>query len=288
MTDDQIIIPHDSPIRAQLEHAVSTRRLIFIAGLPGTGKSLILQQIILLADQAGRRVHTMQWDAARRPFETAQWLEKYPEVDNLTHPGIRKAVGLWVRDGVMNWHAHNSDPAELLVAELPVVGGRFTELLHKLDDEAEDLLSSNNAVFFVPIPRPEIRRAIEGFRADTFANPRNEQETKDAPPEIVQNDWLDIRRVHDLWTDTQSDPATAQVYDAEIYRHVYDQLMRHRNLQILDIDRTFDTKGSAYERAVPVQELAAAGEAITNSYARLKEQFPGDSVGPVVEAWYDY
>ena len=288
MTDDQIIIPQDSPIRAQLEHAVSTRRMIFVAGLPGTGKSLMLQQIILLADQAGRRVHTMQWDAARRPFETPQWLDKYPEVDNLTHPGIRKAVGLWVRDGVMNWHAQNSDPAELLVAELPVVGGRFTELLHQLEDEAEALLGSDHAVLFVPIPRAEIRRAIEGFRADTFANPRNEQETKDAPPEIVQNDWLDIRRVHDLWTDTQSDPAKAHVYDAEIYRHVYDRLMRHRNLQILDIDRTFETKGSAYERAVPVRELAATAGEITASYARLEREFPGDSVGPAVEAWYDY
>ncbi|GAB5435900.1 DEAD/DEAH box helicase family protein [Falsiruegeria mediterranea] len=288
MSDTQIIIPKDSPIRAQLEHAVSTRRMIFVAGLPGTGKSLMLQQIILLADQAGRRVHTMQWDAARRPFETPQWLEKYPEVDNLTHPGIRKAVGLWVRDGVMNWHARNSDPAELLVAELPVVGGRFTELLHQLDDEAEALLGSDHAVFFVPIPRAEIRRAIEGFRADTFANPRNEQETKDAPPEIVQNDWLDIRRVHDLWADTQSDQANAHVYDAEIYRHVYDRLMRHRNLQILDIDRTFETKGSAYERAVPVQELTASAEEIDQSYGKLQGLFPGDSVGPVVERWYDY
>ena len=288
MNDDQIIIPQDSPIRAQLEHAVSTRRMIFVAGLPGTGKSLMLQQIILLADQAGRRVHTMQWDAARRPFETPQWLGKYPEVDNLTHPGIRKAVGLWVRDGVKNWHTQNSDPAELLVAELPVVGGRFTELLHQLEDEADALLTSDHAVFFVPIPRAEIRRAIEGFRADTFANPRNEQETKDAPPEIVQNDWLDIRRVHDLWTGTQSDPATAHVYDAEIYRYVYDRLMRHRNLQILDIDRTFETKGSAYERAVPVQELTATPAEIAASYAQLDKQFPGDSVSAVVARWYDY
>lgn len=288
MSDTQIIIPKDSPIRTQLEHAVSTRRMIFVAGLPGTGKSLMLQQIILLADQAGRRVHTMQWDAARRPFETTQWLEKYPEVDNLTHPGIRKAVGLWVRQGLLNWNEAHSDPAELLVAELPVVGGRFTELLHQSDDEAETLLGSDQAVFFVPIPRAEIRRAIEGFRADTFANPRNEQETKDAPPEIVQNDWLDIRRVYDLWTDTQSDPATAHIYDAEIYRFVYDRLMRHRNLQILDIDRTFETKGSAYERTVPVKELAATDAEITVSFALLQHKFPGDSVNPALEAWYDY
>ncbi|WP_164660188.1 hypothetical protein [Tropicibacter sp. Alg240-R139] len=288
MSDDQIIIPHDSPIRAHLEHAVSTCRIIFVAGLPGTGKSLMLQQIILLADQTGRRVHTMQWDAARRPFETPQWLDKFPEVDNLTHPGIRKAVGLWVRQGVLKWHEQHSDQSDLLVAELPVVGGRFTELLHQSKDDAEALLGSDQAVFFVPIPRAEIRRAIEGFRADTFANPRNDQETKDAPPEIVQNDWLDIRRVHDLWTGTQSDPTTAHVYDAEIYRHVYDRLMRHRNLQILDIDRTFETKGSAYERLVPVQELTASADEITASYAQLGEQFPGDSVGPVVDRWYDY
>ena len=97
---DLCIIPATHPIGACFRQAVRDKKMLFVAGLPSSGKSLLLQQLTILADQAGRGIHTMQWDTARRSFETPRWLARYPEVDDLTHPGIRKAVGLWVRAAV--------------------------------------------------------------------------------------------------------------------------------------------------------------------------------------------
>ena len=109
---DECIIPAGTAIGDALRAAVKARRMIFVAGLPSSGKSLMLQQLTILAHQAGRRIHSMQWDGARRAFETPEWLAKYPEVNDLTHPGIRKAVD-GVDDDLLreaydaDWALHN-------------------------------------------------------------------------------------------------------------------------------------------------------------------------------------
>ena len=120
---DRCIIPADTPIGAHFRRAVGEKKVILVAGLPSSGKSLMLQQLTILADQAGRPIHTMQWDTARRPFETERWLDRYPERDDVTHPGIRKAVGFWVRGAVADWTARHRDDTAILIGELPVVGG---------------------------------------------------------------------------------------------------------------------------------------------------------------------
>jgi len=43
---------------------------VLLVGLPGTGKSLLLKQLALLARQSGRVVHRLQWDVTRGAFET--------------------------------------------------------------------------------------------------------------------------------------------------------------------------------------------------------------------------
>lgn len=288
MTQDACIIPPDHPIGASFRRAVQDKKVIFVAGLPSSGKSLMLQQLTILADQAGRPIHTMQWDAARRAFETPEWLAVYPEVDNLTHPGIRKAVGLWVRDAVARWmQAHASGPA-ILIAELPVVGGRFAELLHPGSDGAEPLLASDQVQFFVPIPTDPMRAVITGHRAKTFANPRNEQETKDAPIAIVEGDWLAARQLYNAWTDQPNDPARDATYSAEIYHHVFTRLLRFRNAELLSVDRSFATTGSAYDRTAPVTELAASTAEVAAAYQALTKAFPGDSVAQATANWADF
>ncbi len=285
---DECIIPAGSAIGAALRAGVKSRRMIFVAGLPSSGKSLMLQQLTILAHQAGRRIHSMQWDGARRAFETPEWLAKYPEVNDLTHPGIRKAVGLWVREAVAGWDAANPDPADILIAELPVVGGRFTELMQPHEDAAEPLLAGEGAVFFVPVPSLERRQVITWFRAETFANPRNEQETKDAPIYIVENDWMAARQLHNAWTGTANDAERDAQYDPAIYRAVFERLARFRNLQILDVDQAFETKGSAYERSMPVSELRADADAVAAAYAALEAQFPGEKAERAADGWADY
>ena len=96
-------MPHDTPYIARLRELAQSHRMVFIAGLPGVGKSLLLRELAEAAHRHGRRVHLLQWDVARRPFDAPALLARYPEVDGITHAVLRKAVGLWARDAVSTW-----------------------------------------------------------------------------------------------------------------------------------------------------------------------------------------
>src|SRR5688500_10788549 len=111
----ELLLPRDSAIFEALDAAASERRCVFLAGLPGVGKSLLLQQLTILAAERGRLVHRLQWDVARGAFEPPEILRRYPEVDGGSHPAIRRAVGLWARDAVARWNRANADQRHLLL-----------------------------------------------------------------------------------------------------------------------------------------------------------------------------
>ena len=67
------ILPAESQIYRCFVDLVGNADRVFIAGLPGVGKSLLLQQLTLMALEAGRQVHLLQWDTARQPFETPRY-----------------------------------------------------------------------------------------------------------------------------------------------------------------------------------------------------------------------
>jgi predicted AAA+ superfamily ATPase len=90
-----LVIPISSQLYQVLKELAQTRRMVFITGLPGVGKSLLIQQLALIAKGFGRNVHLLQYNVAREPFETEPTILKYPEVEGVTAPAIRKAVGLW-------------------------------------------------------------------------------------------------------------------------------------------------------------------------------------------------
>ena len=54
-----------------------------------------------MAHEKGRTVHLLQWDVTRASFEMPEVLARYPEIDGVSHAMIRKAMGLWARDGVV-------------------------------------------------------------------------------------------------------------------------------------------------------------------------------------------
>jgi len=285
---DRCIIPADTAIGASFRKAVVRNKVIAIAGLPSSGKSLMLQQLSILAHQDGRKVHTMQWDVARRAFETPPWLAQYPERDNITHPAIRKVVGLWARKSVEEWYKSHAFDNNVLIAELPVVGGRFVELLQPHDDDVEGTLRSEEVMFFVPVPTREMRKMITGHRAATFASPRNEHETKDAPIHIVEGNWIAARQLYNLWHGLENSGAEDAIYDPDIYGSVFRRLLRHRHFEILDVDQSFETSGSAYERSFPVTDLTANASDITNSFETLTKLYPGDMAETAADRWWEY
>jgi len=87
-----------------LQQLAQTARIVFFAGLPGTGKSFFIRRLAEFADAAGRRISLLQWDVVRPVFETSPAGRRYPMEDGVTQPMIRKAVGVWVRRAVMGWH----------------------------------------------------------------------------------------------------------------------------------------------------------------------------------------
>ena len=89
----RVVVDTDQRL-AQRIRALACRRVIFFAGLPGTGKSLLVHQLVHLASGAGRQVHLLQWDVARPVFEASPAGRRYPLADGVTHPVIRRAAGL--------------------------------------------------------------------------------------------------------------------------------------------------------------------------------------------------
>src|SRR4051812_26851378 len=160
MTSASILSP-DSELYRRLRVAATERRCVFFAGLPGVGKSLLLQQTSLIAQEVGRRVHLLQWDVARGPFETPELLGRYPETDGVTHAVIRKAVGVWARGAVAAWEQAQPDHEDILIGEVPLIGNRLIELVQRQTDEVEGLLAGEGALFLIPVPSREVRVAIE-------------------------------------------------------------------------------------------------------------------------------
>ena len=122
MTGAARLVVEADPQLAEAIRGLAQQRMVFFAGLPGTGKSLLVHQLTHLAASAGRSVHLLQWDVARPAFEASAAGRRYPLADGVTHPVIRKAAGLWARRALVAWDARHPDPRHLLVGETPFVG----------------------------------------------------------------------------------------------------------------------------------------------------------------------
>src|SRR3970040_1198253 len=155
----EFVLPRESDVFQTLHQAVLERRCVFFAGLPGVGKSLMIQQAALIAHEAGRAVHLLQWGVSRGAFETPGILFRYPEVDGVTHAAIRKAVGLWAREGVRRWDQAHPEDRHLLIGEPPLIAHRLIELAQRRDDGVESLLAGSETLFFIPAPSREVRQA---------------------------------------------------------------------------------------------------------------------------------
>jgi hypothetical protein len=232
-------------------------RLVFFAGLPGTGKSLLSHQLAHLAHAAGREAHLLQWDVARPPFEASAAGQRYPQIDGATDPLIRRAVGLWARDRILSWDSKAHANA-LLVGETPLIGNRLIELTLPLDDTAEALLMSPSCRFVIPVPSGDVRRHIEAERERRAAAPRHAQEREDAPPHLLRDAWLEaVEAAIALGLAT----STATEYDAALYEALYSRLLASRHRDVIKVEAVLPTQSlSVYEYAVPVRHLVPAAE----------------------------
>jgi hypothetical protein len=235
--------------------AQETRRLVFFAGLPATGKSLFVHELAVLAHAAGRDIHLLQWDVARPAFEAGDAGSRYPLVAGITDPVVRRATGLWARGRIAAWNTA-SPPGDILIGETPLVGGRLIELARRIGDNAEAVLAGEDCRFLISVPSNSVKAAIEERRTQSWADgaPAHIAEREEAPPALVHQMWLDLFAAGKAMG--LSLPDTGDDYDSEANRIIHQQLLAHRRSEILFVDDTFDTTDiSPYEFDFPVHAL---------------------------------
>lgn len=279
-----LVIPISSNLYEQFSEIAQTRRMVFMAGLPGVGKSLLIQQLTLIANQAGRKVHLIQWDVSRQAFEIPQILDSYPEVDGVTDPIIRMAAGRWARSAVYQWHNAHPDPENMLIGEVPLIGNRLIELTQVMNDDAEAVLSSSQVLFVTPVPSWEVRAVIEKAREKSIANPQNENEKLDAPPNVLRALW---REVNDLARQiglTKAGPDTP--YNPYIYAGVYEALLQNRHSRSIPIDQVLRPKQSVYDLDVVKGQLRASTREAVSIIEQLENQYSRKEIVDVVANWH--
>jgi hypothetical protein len=255
--------------------SLAARRLVFFAGLPGTGKSLLVHQLAHLAAGAGRSVHLLQWDVARPVFEASPAGQRYPLKDGVTHPVIRKAAGLWVRQAVVAWNERTREPGPMLIGETPFIGSRFVELARRKEDGAEALLRSASCRFVVPVPSPDVRRVLEAERERRSTNPLHAREREDAPPRILRQLWDELAQVARALGIGDPGPE----YDPVLYRRIYEAVLRHRNVEVVPLDVILPTGGfSVYDFAADVRSLVPTEEEAGAFIATVERRNPDPAV----------
>ena len=264
-----------------LFETASEKRMVFFTGLPGVGKSLYVKLLSEQAKLKGREIHSLQWDVTRMAFETEAVISKYPEIDGVTQPIIRKAVGLWSRQAVLDWHK-TAKATDTLIGELPLIGNRLIELVQKHDDEAEDLLSSDDALFITPVPSRRVRGVIEEARANSIASPKNHKEEKDAPPNVLTALWEEL---HDLATNKLSYKTDNSNYDPDLYATVYEYLLKHRQHTTLHIDEIFESGASVYDVDIK-HNLAANTSTVESIMSSIEKEYSLSELEEQTNNWH--
>jgi hypothetical protein len=262
---------------------------VFVAGLPGAGKSLVIRELARLAAGAGRTVYTVQWDVARPVFEAAPAGRRYPLADGVTHVVIRKAAGLWVRDAVAAWQAAHPDPAHLLIGELPLVGGRFIELARPAADRAEAVLAAPSCRFVIPVPSRDVRAFVEAERDRRMAQPAHTREREDAPSHVLRALWNElVGAARALALSAAPAGGGAVPYDPAIYEAVYRRVLGRRHVETLPLARVLQLGGaSAYDLGVPTRELLPSAVEVERAIRAVEARYPSPEKLTVdADRWY--
>jgi hypothetical protein len=283
MNDARLILPAGSGVHRLLSEAVQNCKAVVFAGLPGVGKTLLLQQTALLSHAAGRPLYLLQWDIARQGFETPGILARYPEVEGTTHAAIRRAAGFWVRGAVANWAAEHAGDDALLLGEAPFVGNRLIELARREADAAESFLAARSTEFIIPAPTLAVRRAIEATREREIEQPRHAREAANAPPNVLTLLMQELRAAGAALgvPGARSEGG----YDPEVYTAVYSRLLEHRNVRALAIDECWPVVASPYELDMGATELHPSPAEVAGALARV-EALGAVELERAVRQWY--
>ena len=280
-----LIVDRDPPLHAALGKLAAEARLVFFAGLPGTGKSLLIHQLAHLAHARNRRVYLLQWDVARPRFEASAAGQRYPQDNGVTHGVIRLAVGRWARAAIAAWKPDGND---LLIGETPFIGNRLIELARPSADDAEPVLTAHTTKFVIPVPSVALRAHLETLREQRTAAPLHDREREDAPPVVLRALWRQVvAAARDLGFASAIDHAEPP-YDPATYRRVYAHVLKHRHVESVPLETRLRTERfSGYDFDVDTIDVVPSAEDAGLFIDDVEVHYPDqEAVEREIDGWY--
>ncbi len=279
------IIPDTSPVAKQLKSVLVDTQVIIISGLPGVGKSLYVQEIQNMAQEDCLDFDIIQWDIARKSFETESILAKYPMGEGTVHNGLKLCAGLWLMDTLTKWLEEYQDSNRKLIIEAPLVGNRFVELVQKNSNEKlEAYLSSKAVKVIMPIPSKKVRKLIEDARAEQVKE--DAKSWMGAKPSVIQMLW-DMTCDLAVELGLEMDNTKPVPYDPKVYIYVFEQILKHRNFIPLNIDEVFEVPKQSEDELHNLDSMKATfdeadvfGEEVFRKYSSDEE------INTIVDNWY--
>lgn len=277
-------IPKNSNVYQTLLELAETCRVVVFSGLPGVGKSLYVQTFRQICNEGNKELDIIQWDIARKAFETDFILAKYPMGDGTVHNGLKVIAGTWLMNYLSHWWENNIDSNKVLLIEAPLVGHRFVELVKPTDDKKlEKLLSSEQCRFVVPIPSKKVRKAIEASRASQVSD--DAENWIGAKPSVMLMLWkmtCEIANEFGMDIDTTGQPP----YSDSVYEYVFGEILSHRHFEPLIVDELFDVSVAAEEDLHDVDSIQP-NEEQANAFAKaVIEKYSDEELDLLTSAWY--
>ena len=286
MAKETFIIPESQSIHQDFRKLVEDRKLVIFSGLPGVGKSLYINEFYRIAQSMDVPVDLVQWDVARKAFETELINAHYPMGDGIVHNGLKLIAGEWLMQFIKVWLNDNEDSDRLLLVEAPLVGHRFIELVKPIEDTyLETFLKSDQTVVVMPIPTKKVRKAIEEARAKQV-----DEDAKvwfGAKPSVMQMLWnmtcdIAIELGYDLEKKDQYD------YDPDIYIWVFQKILKHRHFKPLIIDTLFDVPADNEQSLHSLSSFKATDTEADQIGKEVISNYPDtDEIDAIVDNWYN-
>ena len=278
------IIPESSPVYLRLRQLAKEAGIVIFSGLPGVGKSLYINEFYSLAQKEKRNVTVIQWDVARKAFETDKIMEKYPMNDGTVHNGIKLLAGEFIKDKILQW-SENSSARDLLMIEAPLVGHRFIEVVERSDNEdLECILADGSCCVVVPIPSRKVRKLIEEERSRQVSD--DAKVWMGAKPSVMLMLW---KKVYDIALEFGYQAANTENpdYDPNIIEFVFRQICKHRHFVPLYIDEVFTVPKQAESALHQLESLVATKREAEGYFEQISNLYPDDgSLDQRVAGWY--
>jgi len=277
------IIPPTSLIRAQLE-ALTDAKIVIFSGLPGVGKSLYINSFQAIAQEKGKDIDIIQWDVARKAFETEYISSHYPMGAGTVHNGLKLIAGAWLMDTVKQWIDFHKKSDNILLIEAPLVGHRFIELAQKqMDEDLETILSSDLCQFIVPIPSKDVRAAIEAERTRQVSE--DAKVWSGAKPSVMLMLWKRTCEIANSFG-KQIDLSDQPPYDPEIYNFVFSRILKHRRIVPFRINEIYKIPITNEDALHGLKSMQAEPVVADNYGKEIIEKFNEYQINEIVDSWY--